>query len=163
MQYWICVQTKSGRELQVESDLVSAGYAVYLPRKRTDLRTRRNRKIIIEALYPCYLFVQMQDGITDIHPIKRTDDVMRLVQFGGNLAKVSDTLINALKSLEDGQGVHESKHDFTAGDLVRVKTGPFKEYQAVIQSLGKHDRAVIELLQGNIKADVNLIDLEPAA
>jgi len=161
--YWICLQTKSGKELQVESDLVASGYEVYLPRKRIDLRTKRTRKVIIEALYPCYLFCQIQHGITDIHPIKKTDNVMRLVQFGGQLATVSDALITGLKSLEDAQGVHEHKHEYAPGDPVRVKSGPFQQYEAVINSLSKHDRAIIELIDSNKTVEIRLINLEPAA
>jgi transcription antitermination factor NusG len=129
----------------------------------TDLRTKRTRKVIIEALYPCYLFCQIQHGITDIHPIKKTDNVMRLVQFGGQLATVSDALITGLKSLEDAQGVHEHKHEYAPGDTVRVKSGPFNQYEAVINSLSKHDRAIIELIDSNKTVEIRLINLEPAA
>jgi transcription antitermination factor NusG len=159
--FWICIQTKSGKEFQVEHDLDVSGYEVYLPRKRIDLRTKRTRKVIVEALYPCYLFCQILPEVTDIHPIKQTDNVMRLVQFGGELAKVSDNTITALKSCEDGQGVHEHKHEYAPGDPVRVKSGPFQQYEAVINSLSKHDRAIIELIDSNKPIEIRLINLEP--
>lgn len=158
--YWILLQSVYGKELQAESDLVSNGYQVYLPRKRIDLRTKRNRKIIIEALYPSYLFLFVCEGETDLHPVKK---IARIVHFGNDIARASDSLITLMKSSEDEQGVHQTKYEYARGDMVRVKSGPFMEYQAIIQSLGKHDRAVIELLQGNIKAEVSLIDLIPAA
>jgi len=159
-EYWVCLQTVVGRELQSEQDLISLGYEVYLPRKLTDLRTRRKTRVIVEALYPSYMFLKVQDGIngTDLHPVKR---VARIIQFGQDIAKASDALIEALKSLEDG-GVHQSKHEYAEGDRVRFKSGALRHYEAVIQKVTNSERAILETLTGT-RIEAPLIDLEPAA
>lgn len=161
MSYWILLQTVQGKELQAESDLSSAGYDVYLPRKRTDMRTRRNRKLIIEALYPSYLFIRFTEGVDDLRPVKKI--VLRIVHFGDDIAKASDALIDQLRSREDSQGVHATKHRYEAGDSVLIQSGPLKDYAATIDSIGKHDRVVIHLLNTGKLIEVPTSDLRPAA
>ena len=162
--YWICLQTVLGKELQVEQTMEQSVNVVYTPRKYTDIRTKRRRQMVVEALFPCYMFAQAVYGRqgTDLHPIKQVKHVMRIIEFGGVVAVVGNGYINWLRTHENEQGVHDHKHQYELGDKIRVKSGPLKQYEGVINGLTKDERAVISLISGK-NIEIPLAMLEPQA
>jgi len=112
--------------------------------------TRRKRggrtKRIVEALFPRYLFIHLDDSTDDWAPIRSTIGVSELVRFGMIPAKISEDLVAAIKRRENDEGIHELKAgDFEEGQKVRIVEGPFEGYEAIFKSRSGQERAVLLL------------------
>ena len=122
---WYVVHTKPRQENRALENLTNQGLECFLPTLTVD-RLRDERKVTVaEPLFPRYLFVRLEAGVSNWTAIRNTRGVARLVAFGGVSACVSSDLINALKNTEQ-----RHKTLFSAGDRVRVVDGAFAGIQA---------------------------------
>lgn len=168
IQKWFCVRCKSKQEIPVETRLRSKNIEVYLPRMAPDLRKGR---VSPEPLFSNYLFVHMAEGIDDFHEIRQTAGVSGIVKFNrvsGYLVPtpINPVLIEVLKSMETNGINSLIKSDYSEGDEIIFKSGPFKDYKGFIQKLRtrngkKRAMILISALMGRVESDLK--DVEPAA
>jgi len=119
---WVILQTKSGRERQVEYLLAHKGYECFLP---THQRKRQlsNRVVDVELpLFPTYIFCRFSPSA--IGKAVSTPGVTRIVKFGGLPAEVAAEEIKALQLLTRSRILCEPCAYTSNGALVQVKTGP---------------------------------------
>jgi transcriptional antiterminator RfaH len=124
---------------------------------------RRNQVKEVEPLFPRYIFAQLRPGRDDFHPIIRTTGVVAIVRFGLWLATVPDSLISELRKHEDAQGVHAiPKHDYAPGDTIKIRSGVFQGYEAIVQAK-KHDRIIVlfDLATQEARLELEYKDVEP--
>lgn len=98
--HWYLVHTKPRQERCALENLQRQGYPCYLPtipseKLRFGLLTASD-----EPLFPRYLFIRIGEGVSELSwvPIRSTKGVSRMVSFGGEPARVSDTLVDALRA-----------------------------------------------------------------
>jgi len=165
MSDWYLIRTKPRQENLARIHLENQGYIIYFPRVIRQ-RSRRQRSGEATApLFPGYFFIHLHEGIDDWGPIRSTFGVRALVRFGKIPARVSDALIESLKSRENEQGVHVlKKPSFLIGGRVRIIDGPFEGIEAVIFLKTAKERTVLlmKLLEKYVKVEINDINLEPA-
>src|ERR1700739_2513288 len=107
---WHCVRTKPKHEHIAAATLrKNLGLEAFLPRLRFERATRRGAVNAIEPLFPCYLFVRCVLG-ESLDDIKHTNGVSSLVQFGGKIPVVEDSIIEELQEC------------FEADELMTVET-----------------------------------------
>lgn len=160
MSWYLC-RTVTNSELVAKMNLENQGYMVYCPMSFVDKRTGKKRDI--EPLFCGYIFVQLQPGRDNFHPIRSTRGVLNLVRFGLWPAEVPDSLIADLQRHEDEQGIHHiPQHDYLPGDRVRVRNGMLGDYLAIVQETRK-DRiyVLIEVANRRVHAELTHRDLEP--
>jgi hypothetical protein len=93
---WKLVYTKAHCEAWSEANLRNQGFSVLLPR----VRTRSG----FGPLFPRYLFVGHQQG-RETHCLRSTFGVLYVVSFGNEPARVSQDVIDEVRSRMDGHGV----------------------------------------------------------
>lgn len=157
LSYWICYRSQYGREFRVRDWLLSEHYEVYLPLKRTDIRTRRKCRTEVSPLYPPYGFIRVVEGDVDIHPIKKQ---AKIVNIDGCPAKVTDYLINAIRRKEVN-GIHIEKFEYEKGDKVRMDSGVWSGFEGEIVRLSKSEKAIIRILTSGKDVEVYLSDAQP--
>ena len=153
---WYVVHTKPRQESVALAQLERQGYICYLPFIQAERIRRGKASIAQEPLFPRYLFIYLdssQQG-KSWAPIRSTIGVSNLVQFGQRTAKVSEALIEALRTRELSIPAREL---FQAGDAVTITTGPFAGLDAIYQTSNAERRAVIliELLSKTIGLQIN--------
>ena len=165
MKFWYLVHTKPKQEMTAKENLVRQDYCVYLPmavsRRRRDGRTKRT----VEALFPRYLFIHLDDSTDDWAPIRSTIGVSRLVRFGLIPAKISENLVAAIKKRENDEGVHELQvSDFEDGQQVRIAEGPFEGHEAIFKAKSGQERAVVllKIAQSMAKIQIDIDKIEPS-
>ena len=136
MRKWYCAQTRTGQECIALVGLKRQEYETYLP--FAEIPKQRKRAGKFEPLFPGYLFIRLDNQLDNWRPIQSTRGVIRLVRFGNEPIPISDVIIEAIRGRENAQGAHYIPSDhIRQGDRVRIKTGPFKLYEAIVHSSAK--------------------------
>lgn len=144
---WYCLHLKGAEEFKAEQCLMAQGFNVYLPRHNDRTKDK------VKPLFPCYCFIQLEEGVHDFGAVKHTRGVRN---FSNNqLITVPEPIINKLKQSERSYDTL-----WQTGDKVRLIKGPFQYYQAVIK-IDKDKRlwAVLDML-GEQKIRVESDDME---
>lgn len=108
---------------------------VLLPIERVQ-ESRNGRKYTSERrMYPGYVFIQMEMNESTWHLVNSTP---RVIEFLGNNTPVelSDEEVAAIQSLvENGSEKPKPKIEFEVGEEIRVKSGPFKDFNGRIETV----------------------------
>lgn len=139
---WYLVHTKPRQEDIALANLERQGYACYLPQMRIERVRRRKAEVVIEPMFPRYLFIRLDssDQGKSWSPIRSTLGVSQLVHFGGRAAKVDDNLVDLLR-----QRALPTEAMFHRGDSVVIADGPFAGVEAIYQTADAERRACILL------------------
>ena len=138
MKNWYLIQTKPKQEEVASLNLINQDFEIYYP------KTKIKDKVI--ALFPRYIFIQLDDKNQNWSPIRSTKGVANFVRFGIKFAKVPDDIIMAIKLQEDDtveKLIDLSK--FHQGDSVQIQEGALKGQQAIFSHYDGQMRAIILL------------------
>jgi transcriptional antiterminator RfaH len=158
--HWYLIHTKPRQENIALENLQQQGYTCYLPLLNVEKIRRGKLAVVLEALSPRYLFIQLDTALSSQSwtPIRSTKGVNRLVAFGGQPAKVDEVLVSVLKLTEENQPERLQKM-FAAGDKVQLTQGAFAGLEGIYQMADGESRAMvlIEILNKPVR-----IAIEPA-
>ena len=145
---WHLVHTKARQEDTAITNLERQEFACYMPLMYVEKIRRGKSVIVAEAMFPSYVFVQLDISENDKGqswwPIRSTLGVRDLVKFGGRPAKVDADLVAALHEREQLQQ-SKPKALFEAGDQVLITGGPFAGIEAIYQTTEAEARSMILL------------------
>ncbi|MBT8097920.1 MAG: transcription/translation regulatory transformer protein RfaH [Gammaproteobacteria bacterium] len=155
MRSWYLIYSKSRQEKTAFCNLSRQGFTVYFPQIR---RTSASRKEgAIEPMFPRYLFIQLDDDGENWSTLRSTIGVSAIVRFGEYLARVPDSLIAALRGLENEQGIRELYEPaFQPGDHVRIADGALKGYEAVFEARAGNERVRLLLETAGTRARLEM-------
>ena len=134
---WCCVKTKLRSEKRANFELLAQGYETFLPMCKNEKAGK------IEALFPCYLFIDIKLGEDDIAPIRSTRGVQGgIVKFGDHIPSVDESIIEEMKSkINEDDVINLEKDFFQEGELVIIKEGsPFAFLSGVITAKSSDER-----------------------
>lgn len=140
---WYVIQCKGGESFRAAEHLTNQGYEVFHP--VLDAQRKRQGKLIkvTEPLFPYYLFIRLDQIISNWRPIRSTRGVLRLLTFGDRPVAVPDRLVEALREQPNRQeGIHTY---FCAGEKVTITDGPFKDLEAIFTRCKGEERAIVLL------------------
>ncbi len=161
---WYLVHTKPRQEDTALINLEQQGYMCYLPKLQIERIRRHKAEVVIEPMFPRYLFIQLnqRDENQSWAPIRSTIGVSQLVRFGTQIAKVDDRLLDLLRSRES---THPTESLFQPGEHVRVTEGPFIGFEAIYQTTDAERRSMIllEFLNKPVSVKINTAGLEKIA
>lgn len=146
--HWYTLHVYSSMEKSVEravnERIAESGLAdkfdeVLLPIEKVE-ETRNGRRVTTERrMYPGYLFVQMEMNEETWHLMNSTD---RVIEFlgGNNPVPLQDHEIAAIKAqMSAGQEKPRPKYSFEPGETVRIKEGPFADFNGRVAEV-MHDK-----------------------
>lgn len=154
---WYLVYTKAKGEDLAQQNLNRQGYTTYLPLIKRNKRIRGKYTPVIEALFPRYLFIQLDSQTDNWMPIRSTIGVSNMVRFGGAAAQVPQTLVDELQVFTDEDGARpEVERKFEKGEEVEFLDGTLSGYRAIFEKyvsterisvlldiVGKHTRMLV--------------------
>jgi transcription antitermination factor NusG len=153
---WCVLYTKPKHEKKVDDQLRKMNLNSYLPTIKT-LKTWCDRKKYVEVpLFPSYVFVRIADFQQYYNSLKIAS-VLNYVKVGNRIAKVSESIINDIRSIVvNGNDVEISSEHFMNGTDLIIKEGPFAGFKCeCIQYRGKKKLLVrINDLRQNILLNV---------
>jgi len=146
LRQWFLIMAKPNQDERAHVNLQRQGYEVYRPLARVPKKQRGKRVVIVESLFPRYLFIHLQQLLDNWAPIRSTYGVLTLVRFGQLPAVVPDDLISFLQENEgDFEKRAVSLEDFKKNERVRIVAGPLRGCEAIFQRYDGKERAVLLL------------------
>lgn len=155
MNAWYLIYSKPRQEKTAFYNLSQQGYTVYFPQIRRQGACRNAG--VIEPMFPRYLFICLNDETDNWSFIRSTIGVSNLVRFGDYYARLPDSLIAALRGMENEQGIREFYEPaFKPGDHVRIADGALKGYEAVFQAKAGNERVRLLLDAAGTRARLEM-------
>lgn len=155
--HWYLVHTKPRQEKTALEHLERQGYECYLPTLPTEKLHKGALCLAAAPLFPRYLFIRLGQGDSakSWAPVRSTRGVNKLVSFGVEPAKVSDSLVEALRAKEAATQTAPERL-FTPGERVRLSEAPFADIEGIYQMADGERRVMvlIELLCKQVRVQV---------
>jgi transcription antitermination factor NusG len=159
--HWYAVSVRSRFEKLVAQHLQQRSVNCLLPVYRSVRRWKDRRKVLEMALFPGYVFVNID--VRDRLGVLKAPGVLRFVTFQGQLTAVADSDIRALESTMSA-GLRARPHPFLLdGRKVRVRSGPLLGVEGIVIRRKERFRLVlsIELLMRSVMIELDEGDVEP--
>lgn len=159
---WYVAQCKPLRELQASAVLRGRlGLSAYVAEVSKWVRGEEKQS----PFFPGYIFVQADLGQVTLSSINSTPGVVRLLEFGGALQTVPDSVIEMIRERVDSFNAEGGlpAHEFQPGDTVLLKSGPLKGLEAVFISPttpGARVKVLLQFLGRLNEVQVEVDDLE---
>jgi len=143
---WYAVQTKSRQENTAKQNLANQGFSVFLPTLRVPVKRGGKWSLQIEALFPGYLFLELDFGVQNTSSIRSTRGVIKLVKNGTQILPVSVELIAGLMKAQAAVDTATAeKQIFEAGEEVLLTTGAMSGLKGIYKSKNSEERVVLLL------------------
>lgn len=154
---WYLAQLKPNSAAIAERHLNRQGFQTFLPmHAKTD--TRRGRFVTsMRPLFPGYIFVAFDAAAGLWRKINSTSGVTSLVRFGSAPAPVPGDLIGALMARAAGVAEVAEDTSFTQGERVKMRTGPFVDFIAEVESIAPDQRVwlLMDLMGGKTRVSAS--------
>jgi len=158
---WYAVSVRPRHEKLVTRHLEYQGLNHFLPLYRSVRRWKDRRKELDMALFPGYVFVNL--NLRDRLGVLRAPGVVQFVTFQGQPAAVPESEICALESGLSA-GLRPQPHPYLRqGKKVRVKSGPLVDAEGIMIRRKEGFRLVlsIDLIMRSVMLEVDEADVEP--
>ncbi|MGM1054022.1 MAG: transcription/translation regulatory transformer protein RfaH [Pseudomonadota bacterium] len=142
---WYVIQCKGGESFRAAEHLSNQGYDVFHPVLEVQKKRRGKLEWVSEPLFPYYLFIRLDQLVSNWRPIRSTRGVLKLVGFGEMPVAVNDDLVATLREHGSQRDDATANLYFRAGDTVQITEGPFKDLQAVFAGHKGEERAIVLL------------------
>jgi transcriptional antiterminator RfaH len=162
---WYLAQVRPNQFRIAEHNLVRQGFPVFCP---TQEETRRRGGRFVSdtrPLFPGYLFVSFNPASSAWRTINSTYGVSKLVTFGGRIpAPVPQDLVAGLMARCDEAGHLLPSQVLKPGDKAHVRSGPFAQFVATVESLAPPRRVgvLLEILGSQTRVWLDLGQLRTA-
>ena len=144
-QKWYVVHTQTGHEGRVKSSLkkraqlngLSANITQILIPTEQVSEIKSGKKFITQRkFFPGYLVVEMELNDKTWYLVKNTPGVTGFVGSGNKPLPLRDSEVkNILKQIEEKTAKPKPKIVFEEGETVRVKEGPFTNFNGIIEEI----------------------------
>ena len=160
VERWYAVAVRPRHEKVVTRHLEHQGVNCFLPLYRSVRRWKDRRKELEMALFPGYVFVNLD--LRKRLGVLRAPGVVRFVTFQGQPAAVPDSEIRALQSSLLA-GLRPQPHPYLhEGKRVRVKSGPLVNTEGILVRRRERFRLVlsVELIMRSVMLEVDESEVE---
>lgn len=164
---WYLLYTMPKHEKKVAEQLTDQRLTYYLPMLGTVSNRCGRMKRIQVPMFPSYVFIYL-DHIKDYFASLNINGVLYYVKFGGNIARVADSIVANLKLLSEfGKNVEVSVSEFQQGQILTISEGPFSGMNCEMVQYKREERILVRLnlLQRNVLMEVptsQLINMQAA-
>lgn len=144
---WFCVHTRPKCEHLAASVLRNLEEVeTFCPRIRFQRSTRRGKVWFVEALFPSYFFARF-DAARLLRAVKHSQNVIRVVEFGGKPVPIADQTIAELRQEMEGEEIREVRTPLKVGDTVELTEGPMRGLKGIVSTLLSGEERVRILLE----------------
>ena len=155
MNRWYVVHTRPHEERRAEANLVRQGFQVWLPVMERSRRHAGRIETVHSALFPGYLFAELDIGRAAWRTINGTFGVRRLLANGPHPQALPEDFVAALRGAVGIDGLSTAAPaDLQPGYEVRITAGPFTECAAAVLRLAPGERVevLLDVLGGQVPA-----------
>ena len=154
---WFAIQVKPGLEFNIASMLKSKGYEEFVPTYRSEKNGRGSSE---RPFFSGYVFCRFDPTVRA--PIVTTPGVIRVVGYGRTPASLSDSEMQAVRTVASSNLPAKPHAYIASGQRVRIREGPLRGVEGDIAQTGDRQCLVVSvsLLQRSIAVEVEPAWLE---
>jgi transcription antitermination factor NusG len=142
---WYVIYTKPRHEKKVFEELIRRNCTAYLPLINHFSQWSDRRKLIEKPLFPSYIFVYL-DNVASYYRVLPIDGFVLFISFGGKLAMVKDSEIEAIKQLiAHCQEVELLQPNVKIGEKRKIMFGPLSGYNCETVSYKGKDKIIVRI------------------
>ena len=152
MVNWYAVYVNAKHEKKVVNKLIEQGISAYAPIVKKLQQWTDRKKWVEFPMLSGYVFVNISDSDKD--KVLKNPSVFSFIKFNGIEAKIKDSEIAILKSIEEsGYDITQSMDDIKLFDEVEITQGQLKGLRGTLILIQNTNFVQIQLesLQQNIK------------
>lgn len=137
---WYALQHKPAQGDRALANLQNQDIACFYPKIQIEKIKAGKRTQRLEALFPGYLFVNLEQTDPNWAKLRSTRGVMRIVSFANKPAAIADDVIQQVK---DGLNSVQKQGGLKPGESVQLSEGAFEGINAVFQAYDGEERAIV--------------------
>ena len=138
---WYLLYVKAKEEGRAVMHLENQGITAFYPKANITKVLRGKRRTVEEALFPNYVFAQLDHGVHNFTSVRSTRGVIGFVKSGKDYQKVPTKLISTFRELETVVSV--DKKVPAKGVKVTIDTPTYNNIQAIYQEPKGENRAIL--------------------
>ncbi|HMI59888.1 MAG TPA: UpxY family transcription antiterminator [Puia sp.] len=150
---WYVMYTRPRHEKKVQQQLSERSITTFLPMRKSVRQWSDRKKIVIEPLFPSYLFVYLKD-MDNFFAGKDADGYLYYVRSGEKIAVVNDEVVNSVKLVAgEGRDVEvTTEQRFPSGVRLVISKGPLTGLSCEVVEFQQKQKLLVrvDLLQRNI-------------
>jgi transcriptional antiterminator RfaH len=151
---WYVLYTKPKMEIRVAQRLNAANFEVYCPTTKQTRKWSDRMKKVEVPLFNSYVFIRLKQS--ERSKVFDFPGVLRYLYWLGKPAIARDEEIELIKSwLDDDDFDDLLVEQISPGDLMKIKSGPFKNKEGIVKNVGPK-RLKLALKQLGIIINVRL-------
>jgi transcription antitermination factor NusG len=158
---WYVLYTRSRCEKKVSELLSKRKIENYCPLNKRLRQWSDRKKMIMEPVFPSYVFVRVpSDKLSDVKKV--TTDIVTVVYWLSRPAQIRNEEIEHIRLfLDEHTDIRIEKRPVCINEMVRILRGPFMNKEGVVQDL-KNNRVVLSIpsLGYNMIAEVSVQQVE---
>lgn len=170
---WFVVSTAPAKEYMIANYLERQGWATWLPECVVERKHKRQHGHTVQhrgPLFPGYIFVRFDLNLAQWRIIEEADGVDCVLRYIDRPHALDREEVDRLRMLCDADGgaiiikAGMPRRQFCAGEQVRVTSGAFQGFEAVIDSVEAKDRIniLLDILGATRVIAVPEAQVEPA-
>lgn len=157
---WYALQHKPAQGDRALTHLQNQDIACFYPKITVEKIKAGKRSKKLEALFPGYLFVNLEQTDPMWAKLRSTRGVIRVVGFANKPAPISDDVIQHIKASLDSVA---EQGGIKPGQAVQLNEGPFEGINAIFQAYDGEARAIVLInfmqKQQRVKVPVSAIKM----
>ena len=154
---WLCVMCKTQQENTAEENLKRQGFTVYLPMAPNTARKQGRVTKTIKAMFPGYLFIEVDLQRQDISVIRSTLGCIAVLRHGVQPAVVpKQVMASVVEAAAVLQGQFKSDQGFTPGARYELLEQGFQGHTATFLALEGKERARVLVTLLNSEQEVKV-------
>lgn len=144
---WYVLQCKPRECLRAVEQLANQNYDAFCPTLAREAVRGGKRLVVVEPLFPHYIFIQLSATDDNWAPIRSTRGVAKVLRFGEMPLAVPEAIVTALQAREAGTDANEQHPTalFTPGQQVQISEGPLAGLNAIVAARDGIERVVLLL------------------
>jgi len=150
--FWFAIQVKYKQELSVSYLLRNKGYEEFTPTYKNKVDQYESSK---KPLFPGYVFCRFDHKIKA--PVVTTPGVIRIVGYGGSPARICDSEIEAIRTIQDSQVEAKPCQYLAEGERVLIRQGPLRGLEGTVVHSSQQTSLVVSvtLLRRSVAVTIN--------
>ena len=138
---WYVIQCKPREDARALQNLERQAFTCYFPTVSVEKLRHGRRVQVPEALFPRYLFIQLDEVGQNWAPVRSTRGVLQLVQFNDYPVPLADEIIQRIR--ERLAAERPSAPYLKTGERVCITEGPFAHLEAIFLARDGNERVVL--------------------
>ena len=161
---WYVVQCLARREKYAQLNLNLQDFNTFYPYFFKSVRHARKTRTVQQALFPGYLFIQLDLNKDRWRSVNGTFGVSKLIMNGERPSVVPSGIVDNLIQHTDEKGSVRLDDGLKVGQKVKIVSGPMNDLIGELLTLDDSGRVrvLLEIMSGKIVVTLNRSTLHPA-